>query len=133
MKRVSTRAIIFIDDKIALIYRNKFENIYYSLPGGGVEENETLEEATIREVKEELNLDVEVLEYLGSFEDEVSIQHFYHCKNIGKIDLKIIGEEKERNTKENYYEPVLVNISNIDNIEIRFKDIIKKAIKKEYL
>ena len=62
MKRVSTRAIIFIDDKIALIYRNKNGNIYYSLPGGGVEENETLEEATIREVKEELNLDVEVLE-----------------------------------------------------------------------
>ena len=62
MKRVSTRAIIFIDDKIALIYRNKFENIYYSLPGGGVEGNETLEEATIREVKEELNLDVEVLD-----------------------------------------------------------------------
>ena len=47
--------------------------------------------------------------------------------------MKIIGEEKERNTKENYYEPVLIEISNIDNIEIRFKDIIKKAIKKEYL
>ena len=133
MKRVSTRAIIFIDDKIALIYRNKHGNIYYSLPGGGVEANKTLEQTTIREVKEEINLDVEVLGYLGTFEDDTSIQHFYHCNNIGKIDLKIIGEEKDRNSKENYYEPMLVEISNIDNLDIRFKDIIKKAIKKEYL
>lgn len=133
MKRVSTRAIIFIDDKIALIYRRKQGRTYYSLPGGGVEENETLEETTIREVKEEINLDVEVLGYLGSFEDEISIQHFFHCKNIGKIDLKIIGEEKERNSLENYYEPMLVNTSDIEEIDLRFKDIIKKAIRKEYL
>ena len=124
---------ILYNEENGLLLEKRTDTGEWCVPGGAIELNETLEEATIREVKEELNLDVEVLEYLGSFEDEVSIQHFYHCKNIGKIDLKIIGEEKERNTKENYYEPVLVEIPNIDNIEIRFKDIIKKAIKKEYL
>ena len=37
------------------------ENIW-EFPGGKIEHNETREEAVVREIKEELHLDVEVLE-----------------------------------------------------------------------
>ncbi len=44
-----------------LMVKNKGENrSYYTLPGGAVEHGETLEEAAIREMKEEAGLDVKV-------------------------------------------------------------------------
>lgn len=53
-------AIIVQEGKIALIKRIREEETYYVFPGGGVEEGETPEEATKREVYEELGLHIKV-------------------------------------------------------------------------
>ncbi|WLR57485.1 NUDIX domain-containing protein [Mesobacillus subterraneus] len=37
---------------------------FWTLPGGGLKAGETFEDAVVREVKEEVNLDVEVVDYL---------------------------------------------------------------------
>ncbi|MHA1215030.1 MAG: NUDIX domain-containing protein [Candidatus Hodarchaeales archaeon] len=42
---------------------------YWAIPGGGVEEHETVEEALIREMKEEVNVNVTPREILGVFSD----------------------------------------------------------------
>lgn len=57
--REAVRAIIRDGDKILLIYSEK--NGDYKLPGGGVEEGETYEEALIREVEEEAGVRVSVV------------------------------------------------------------------------
>ena len=49
-------AIIVQEGKIALIKRIREEETYYVFPGGGIEEGETPEEATKREVYEELGV-----------------------------------------------------------------------------
>ncbi len=49
---------IFKDDKILLVQQNEGN---WSLPKGHVEENETEMETAIREVKEETNIDVEII------------------------------------------------------------------------
>ena len=55
-KRPSARAIIIKDNKIAMVYSKKYN--YYKFPGGGIKSNEANEDALIREVKEEIGLEV---------------------------------------------------------------------------
>lgn len=62
-------AWIYINDKQILSTRSKNKDTYY-IPGGKREGNETDNEALIREVKEELDIDVlpETIKHVGTFE-----------------------------------------------------------------
>jgi ADP-ribose pyrophosphatase YjhB (NUDIX family) len=62
--------IIEKDNKIVLIKRKRepFKGKLV-LPGGHVEENETVEEAAMREAKEETSLDVKLKEILGVYSE----------------------------------------------------------------
>lgn len=51
------------NDAILLIRRIKTG--WYELPGGKIEENETAEDAAIREIKEELCVDIKIMKKLG--------------------------------------------------------------------
>ena len=58
--------IIEKDKKLLMIKRNKIEeNLVWSFPGGKVEDNETKEEACIREVYEETGITVAIKKTLG--------------------------------------------------------------------
>lgn len=54
--------ILIHDGKLALIERHRQGRHYFAFPGGGVDEGETDEEAAIREAKEELGIDVKVVQ-----------------------------------------------------------------------
>jgi len=61
LKRVNVVYVLLFDEnnEKVLMVKNRGENSsYYTLPGGAVEDGETLEEAAIREVKEETGVDV---------------------------------------------------------------------------
>lgn len=63
--RLAARAIIFNDsNQIALLYVS-VKN-YHKLPGGGVEDDETVSEALLREVTEEVGAKIEIFTSLGS-------------------------------------------------------------------
>jgi 8-oxo-dGTP diphosphatase len=55
-------AIIIVDGRVALIERQRGirPELYFVFPGGGIESSETAEQALVREVSEELGLDVGV-------------------------------------------------------------------------
>ena len=52
--RPTARAIIIKDDKLAMVYNQKYD--FYAFPGGGIEEGEDFYHALIREVREEVGL-----------------------------------------------------------------------------
>lgn len=58
--RPRVAAILIENHQIAMIERQRAEKLFYVFPGGHVESGETLEQALVREVKEELGLDVAV-------------------------------------------------------------------------
>ena len=63
-------AIIIYKDKIVLIKRkNPPYKDMFALPGGHVDIGETVEEAVVREAKEETNLDIKIVDLLGVYSD----------------------------------------------------------------
>lgn len=128
-KRISSRAVIIENNKLLTFFRRKVigENVitYYSLPGGGLDDGETIENCVIREIKEELEVDIEIIRLLDIVEDLDSIQYVFHVKIIDGIP-KLSGEELLRNSQNNYYEVKWLELSNIDSYNLRFKDLIKK-------
>ena len=135
-KRIGARAIIITDNKVLVMFRRKRKETgeireYYVTPGGGVEENETLEETVIRELKEEFSVDVKIIGYLGKDEDDKTINHFFHCEIINGTP-KLGGEELDRMNEDNYYEVREVPIEDIDSIDLVAKDKIVSALNKDY-
>lgn len=127
----TARAIIIEDDKLLVFFRRKIKDgreiTYYAIPGGHVEKGDSLEETVIRELKEEMNLDIEILEYLGKLSVDNREEHYYYAKIVGG-ELKFGGEELERNSYDNYYEIRWLPISELDNSDIKSIDLIKKVL-----
>lgn len=101
--RVTVDAIIMNEkDEILLIQRknNPFQGMF-ALPGGFVEYNEKTEDACVREIKEETNLDVEIKDLVGVYSDPnrdprghvITLVYFVEGKNLenlrGKDDANI--------------------------------------------
>jgi 8-oxo-dGTP diphosphatase len=90
-------AIILESKKILCVQRNKSKFDYISFkfefPGGKLEEGENEKEALVREINEELNLEVEVLEKFLTVSHEYLdfslTMHSYLCNaNTEKLVLK---------------------------------------------
>ena len=63
---LAVSAAIFRDSRVLIVRRGRPPSHgLYTLPGGGVEVGETLEQAVIREVREETGLDIEPLALAG--------------------------------------------------------------------
>ena len=134
-KRIVARGITFIDNKILLMERYRKDNDkilhYFTIPGGGVEEGESYEEAALRETYEETCVKTKVIEYLGEEDYGEGICYWFYMKYIDGTPT-LGGEEKERNNPDNSYKVVLIDMKDIDKITIlgRGKDLIKECYKK---
>jgi 8-oxo-dGTP diphosphatase len=76
--RITSAVLVMHDGKFLLAERNK-ENYrgYWVIPGGGVEFGETTKDAAIREIKEETNLDVDIIKLIG-YKEIINVPGKYH-------------------------------------------------------
>lgn len=72
---------VLIDDQMRVAMMYMKANGYYKLPGGGIEENESPEEAFIREVKEETGYHCNIIKHLGVIEEHKNANNFLQSSN----------------------------------------------------
>lgn len=66
MYRKGVSALILDNqNQILLVNLTSFDDHFYAIPGGGLEAGEAPEAAVIREIKEELGINEELLEIVG--------------------------------------------------------------------
>lgn len=127
--RISSRAIIFKNNQVLLIYRERDNEKYYVFPGGKIEENETKEECIIRECKEELGIDISVEKYVYEVKGKDFIQYFFLCKwdsgALGTGD----SSEYDPNRKGGLQKPCMIDLDNLDKLNIVSPQIIEQLLK----
>jgi 8-oxo-dGTP diphosphatase len=108
-------AIILVNDEVLCFQRgpSKFDYVShkYEFPGGKMEEGESPEKALIREIKEELNLEISQLDFFQT------VEHQYPDFKITMHAFKCITnnfEEIQLNEHLNFKQLAISELSNLD-------------------
>ena len=136
--RTRVAGIIQMENGFAFMHRVGVQNHpigdYYTFPGGGQEENETLEDGTKREIKEELGIDVEVIKLLYQLEDKENQkdEYFFLCKYIGGEFGTGDGPEFSGDPRYAYrgkYIPEIIQREDIEKIQLLPREVKDKLVK----
>ena len=144
IKRKAVRAVILKDKMLFMVYLNATNE--YKFPGGGVNIDETIEEALIREVKEETGASVkrignrigQITEY--NREENDYIDYFKMVSDYYEVEIEEeVGEQKlDPYEKELEFEPRWISIEealkvNVDNIDDDTKKKTKWIERETYV
>jgi len=120
-------AVIIKGNSILLIHRINDGREYYILPGGGVEDGESIMEALSREIKEETGLNIEIDKKICEYNNNERnrIEHVFMINKF-KGYLNLGGPEIERSSDDNIYNLEWHNIGNLKKINFFPDQIINK-------
>jgi 8-oxo-dGTP diphosphatase len=99
--RTATAIILYPQNKILLIKRDTLPfKDFWALPGGRLDEGETVEQTCVREVKEETGLDVEIVYKIGDyhergFMDDVNYDYYPSCFVVKVVGGQTIKQDSE--------------------------------------
>lgn len=81
--RVGVSAVIFEGSRVLLALRRDID--WWNLPGGGMEAGETVEQALLREVREETGLEVEIERLVGVYSkpQKCEVVLVFRCRMSG--------------------------------------------------
>lgn len=125
-------AVIIKDNKVLLMRRIKEGQEYFVFPGGGIEKDESVENAIIREVKEELSLDAKIDKLLFQIENRGQQELYFLIKEFSGTP-KLGGPEKERMSENNQYYPEWLDLSVASNLSNLYPEEAKEKIKKLFI
>ena len=135
----AVRAIVFKDNQLLVIKRNKFGKRYCTLPGGGVDMGETEEQALRRELAEETGLSIGGvrLAFVEQAGDPYGTQYVYLADYLGgEPALNPASDEAGINALgQNIYEPAWLPIDELPAVPFiseRLKQAILKGIKEGF-
>ncbi|EOO15705.1 MULTISPECIES: NUDIX hydrolase [Bacillus] len=122
MRRNRGAAIIIQGGKIALIKRVREGEVYFVFPGGGIGEGETPEEATKREVYEELGVHIQMGHLIATVEYN-GTEYYYDAHIIDGIFGSGKGEEFKRKDRGSYI-PLWMPVNELENVNIKPYEVV---------
>ncbi|MBD3354859.1 NUDIX domain-containing protein [Candidatus Woesearchaeota archaeon] len=105
MKNIIAMAVFIKDGKVLIEKRKKDEDNYaglWAFPGGHKNKEEKIEETLLREMNEELNIDISSYKFIGTFEniDPTSKESYQHNAFLcDRWSGKITETEEEEGIK----------------------------------
>jgi len=115
--RETARAVVLNRDNLVALVYAKNRN-YFTVPGGGIDENENHEMAAKREVKEEIGYDIEIIKEIGfttEYRKPSGLKQIAYC-----YLAKIVGEKGEPNLTQDEIE------EGCETLWLSIEDAIKK-------
>lgn len=96
--RIACRGLVIREDKVLLSHERNTG--WYLIPGGGLEDGETIEAGCIREMQEETGFLVEPTELLltirEGYGDWLYISHYFLCRELGQGEQSLTETELRR-------------------------------------
>lgn len=102
------RSVVFVirDRKILMEKLCYGGRTFYSIPGGGIEDGETPEQAAIRELKEECGLDGVIVKKLSEIHNNDRTEYSFHV-SVPENQLAVKGYDPEEPADEQSIKEVL--------------------------
>lgn len=121
-------AVIVQNKHLLVIHRQKPDQDYYVLPGGSVEEGESIKQACIREVEEETGLIVVLQEQIWTHVNNVRSEHYFRVTVVGG-ELQLSYPEAARQSPFNRYTLKWVDAEQLAQINLQptaLRDVVRR-------
>lgn len=129
-------AVLLFNEKGELLFTRRAIEPHrgkLDLPGGFIDPMETAEHAAIREIKEELGIDIRSLKYFCSYPNE----YIFSGYSVFTLDIAFLAQTDQLNNMKamddissfEFYKPHDVNLEELPSISM--KNIIKEIIQRE--
>lgn len=120
-------AVVLIHDgQVALIKRVNVSGEYYLFPGGGTDGGESAADAALREAREELGVDVELLGLLCTVQFRGRRQKYYLAKMVGGTFGTGTGDELflDASSPRGTYTPVWMALASLKRHDVRPRALV---------
>ena len=120
----AVRAIIVENGKALVMHRNKYGSKYFTLVGGRVNEGENLEQALVREIREETGISVTSarLVFTEAHTHPYNEQYIYLCE-VAPHTSSIVQEASEEGQMNKYgmnvHQPTWVEVRSFGDLPFR--------------
>jgi mutator protein MutT len=129
-------AVLLFNERGELLFTRRAIEPHFGkldLPGGFVDPMETAENAAIREIQEELGVEIHSLKYFCTFPNE----YIFSGYSVFTLDIAFLAQTEQLNNMKamddissfEFYKPHDVNLEELPSISM--KNIIKELIKRE--
>ncbi len=111
--------IVLRDGNILLMHRRYKGIEYWVIPGGHIQKGEDPLTVAIREIEEETTVIVSNPKLVFEFKNYHKDNHdFYYMCDYVSGEPELGGEEKEKNSEENFFEPLWLPLEQVKDINL---------------